>query len=299
MSAWSECQDNWREGLTLREGLRLYLHQITSQKKGAPQETNRIRQMMRHRISQLRLTALRGCNFAAYRDERQADGKAPSTVKNELAIFSHLYTVARQEWGFEQLANPMANVRKPKARPGRDRRLVDDEERRLLDAAGYPMQDIIILAIETAMRLSELLALQWKNVDLRQSVAVLVETKNGERRAVPLSRRAYKTIKRIPRRLDGRVFPPAAVSTYSHRFKDLCKAAGIKGLRFHDLRHEAISRLFELGRLNVMEIAAITGHKTLTMLKRYTHPRAEDLARKLSYGGWGSWGIRSLKRLCA
>jgi len=76
------------------------------------------------------------------------------------------------------------------------------------------------------------------------------------------------------------LFPDAGASTVSHKFRPLCRAAEIDGLRFHDLRHEATSRLFELA-LNPMEIAAITGHKTLVMLKRYTHLRAEDLAQKL------------------
>jgi integrase len=89
-----------------------------------------------------------------------------------------------------------------------------------------------------------------------------------------------KTIKSLPRRLDGRLFPEAGASSVSHKFRALCHAAGIEGLRFHDFRHEATSRLLELG-LNPMEVAAITGHKTLVMLKRYTHLRAEDLARKL------------------
>ena len=97
---------------------------------------------------------------------------------------------------------------------------------------------------------------------------------------LPLSKRAVKTVESLPRRLDGRLFPEAGASSVSHKFRALCDRAGVEGLRFHDLRHEATSRLFELG-LNPMEVAAITGHKTLVMLKRYTHLRAEDLARKL------------------
>ena len=111
-------------------------------------------------------------------------------------------------------------------------------------------------------------------------IVTLADTKSGGARAVPLSKRAVKTIKSLPRRLDGELFPEAGASSVSHKFRALCDRAGIEGLRFHDLRHEATSRLFELG-LNPMEVAAITGHKTLVMLKRYTHLRAEDLARKL------------------
>lgn len=171
-------------------------------------------------------------------------------------------------------------ARKPKLPTGRDRRLVGDEEQRLLEHAEYPMRELIVLALETGMRQSGLMALTWQGVDLKRRIVTLADTRSGDRRAVLLSKRALKTIKSLPRRLDGRLFPEAGASSTSHKFRALCNAAGIEGLRFHDLRHEATSRLFELG-LNPMEVAAITGHKTLVMLTRYTHLRAEDLARKL------------------
>lgn len=286
MIARSERLDNCRSKnynaeLTLRRALARYLRDVTPHKKGAPQEINRIKKMMRHPIARRRFRAIRGAHFARYRDKRLAASKAASTVKNELAIFSHVYTIARQEWGMERLANPVAAVRKPRTPPGRDRRLVNDEERRLLHTAGYPMRELIVIAIETSMRLGELLNLCWRHVNLQRRVVLILDTKNGEPRKVPLSTRAYKTLKRMPRQLDGRLFPALSVSTYSHRFKQLCAGAGIAGLRFHDLRHEAVSRLFELG-LNVMEVAAISGHKSLSMLQRYTHPRVDDLVRKLA-----------------
>ena len=142
------------------------------------------------------------------------------------------------------------------------------------------MRELIILALETGMRQGELLGLTWPNVDLNRRIATLADTKSGEGRSVPLSRRAVTTLELMPRRLDGAVLSQASASSVSHKFAALCRAAEIEGLRFHDLRHEATSRLFELG-LNPMEVAAITGHKTLIMLKRYTHLRAEDLALKL------------------
>jgi integrase len=180
----------------------------------------------------------------------------------------------------ESLQNPVSNVRKPKLPPGRDRRLAGDEEQRLLEHAEYPMHELIVLALETGMRQGELMALNWSGVNLKRRIVTLADTKSGDGRAVPLSKRAAKTIESLPRRLDKRLFPEAGASSISHKFRALCNKAGIEGLRFHDLRHEATSRLFELG-LNPMEVAAITGHKTLVMLKRYTHLRAEDLAQKL------------------
>ena len=84
-------------------------------------------------------------------------------------------------------------------------------------------------------------------------------------------------LKQLPRNISGQVFEGVDIS---HSFADACMRAAIEDLRFQDLRHEATSRLFEKG-LNPMQVAAITGHKTLQMPKRYAHPRAEDLAKML------------------
>lgn len=107
------------------------------------------------------------------------------------------------------------------------------------------------------------------------------ETKNKDVfRAVPLSPAAVDVLKQLPRNIAGRVFPIGSISI-QHAFRSSVKQAGIENFRFHDLRHEATSRLFERGVFDSMEVATITGHKTLAMLKRYTHLKAEDLARKL------------------
>ena len=138
---------------------------------------------------------------------------------------------------------------------------------------------IVQLALETGMRLGEIMGVKWPDVNLRSRVVRLSDTKNGTRRDVPLSSRAVATLQALPKSLDGRVFP-IAVETVKKAYHIAVERAGIEDLRFHDLRHEANSRVFERG-LDMMEVAAITGHKTLAMLKRYTHLRATDLARKL------------------
>jgi integrase len=268
------------ENTSFGEALARYANEITPRKKGARQERDRIAFLKKHALAHRSLASIRGADIAAYRDERLEAGKSPITVNNELIVISHLFNTARREWGMESLQNPVSNVRKPKLPPGRDRRLAGDEEQRLLEHSEYPMHELIVLALETGMRQGELMALTWPGVDLKRRIVTLADTKTGEGRSVPLSKRAVKIIESLPRRLDGKLFPEAGASSISHKFRALCDRAGIEGLRFHDLRHEATSRLFELG-LNAMEVAAITGHKTLVMLKRYTHLRAEDLARKL------------------
>ena len=131
------------------------------------------------------------------------------------------------------------------------------------------------------MRQSEIVSLRWKHVDLKKRVAYLPDTKNGDSRGVPLSTAAVDVLTALQRseRDDG-VFPGLTAEAVKRAFMRACARANIEGLHFHDLRHEATSRLFERG-LDAMSVATITGHKTLQMLKRYTHLKAEDLANKL------------------
>jgi len=133
------------------------------------------------------------------------------------------------------------------------------------------------------MRQGELLNLDWKDIDKKRRLALLLDPekiKTEEPRAVPLTSRALAVLESIPRSTTGKVFPVERLTLY-HAFVAACKRAGIKDYTWHDLRHEALSRLAERGDLSVLELAAISGHKTLQMLKRYTHLQAEKLAQKL------------------
>ena len=268
------------ETTTLKQALERYLKEVTPAKKGASEETYRIKTWQSHPLASRSLARIRGSDMAAYRDERINCGMSPSTVRNELNIISHVFNVAKREWGLEGLHNPVEHVRKPKQDKGRDRRLEGDEEKRLVYGASTPLKEMIILAIETGMRMGELLGMTWQMIDLKRLVVRLEDTKNGERRDVPLSSRAVIVLKDLPRNISGMALPKASRSLISHRFRSLCNTLEIENLRFHDLRHEATSRFFERG-FNTMEVGAITGHKTLHMLKRYTHLKAEDLAKRL------------------
>ncbi len=269
---------------TLFEALDRYLREITPRKKGARREEHRISLWKRDPLAPNFLSQLRGDDFAKHRDDRRSQGRADNTIRLDLALISHLFEIARKEWGMEGLRNPITNITMPRGSNKRKRRLEPDEETALmaeLTGRSPYMRPLAELAIETAMRQGELLALTWRDIDLRKRVACLTDTKNGEPRDVPLSNRAVVILTALPRQIEGTspVFP-LKKSNVIHTFHDACVTAGIENLRFHDLRHEAVSRLFKLG-LNPMEVAAISGHKTLQMLKRYTHLKAEDLALKL------------------
>lgn len=285
------------ETTTLKTALTRYDREVTTKKKGKKSEQYRIQAWIAHPLAARVLASIRSSDIAEHRDARLAEGRAPQTVINEINLLSHLFEIARKEWGIP-VENPCKHVRKPTRREGRDRRLLPGEEVRLLASATPQLKQFIVVAIETAMRRGELNSLSWEWIDLKRRVATLPDTKNGTRRAVPLSSRAVAALEAMaamtavdasqegeggdePERT-GRVFGWALDGgSISHAFRDACEMAGIEGLRLHDLRHEATSRLVESGKFNMIEIASITGHKTMVMLQRYSHPRAEDLAARL------------------
>jgi integrase len=264
------------EQTTLKEALERYRREITPHKKGKKQEESRIKVILRHSLALRIMATIRSMDIAEYRDQRRS-ARSANTVKNELILLSHVFTICQREWGMEGLRNPVELVTKPRAPRGRDRRLRPGEEELLLEALPNHYHPIFTLALETAMRLGEIIDLRWENI--HRDYIRLLDTKNGEQRDVPLSTKARHTLAKLPRQLSGQVFSFTG-NAVSKAFKSACDAAEIHDLRVHDLRHEAISRLFELG-LNPMEVASISGHKTLQMLQRYTHLRASDLARKL------------------
>jgi len=281
-------QRNDAERTLLADALNRYLQEVTALKRGATQETSHIHVLLTSSLAKQSLASIGSRDVSRYRDTRLKIVSA-STVNRELNILSHMFTVAMQDWGVGLPAgNPVAATRRPKVDDLRDRRLVGDEEKRLLDWAekaeqedgSMPIAHIIRFALETGMRRGELAAMRWEHADLKSLVLLVPATKTGEPRRVPMSSRAMAVLNALPRHLGGKVWGQIHEASVSRAFARACRRAGIKDLRFHDLRHEATSRFFEKG-LNPMQVAAITGHKTLQMLKRYTHLRAEDLAKLL------------------
>lgn len=204
------------------------------------------------------------------------------TVRKEMSLLKRMIDYAMQEWNIHlPKGNPFDKLSLPQKGKARDRRLISGEFeiiRREAEAYGGYIGIVFELAVETAMRRGEIISLCWKHINLEKRTAFLPETKNGSSRTVPLSARAIQLFTGLER-TDERVFPINGDSV-GKAFRRVTDRAGIEDLRFHDLRHEATSRLFEKG-LQLMEVSAITGHKDLAMLKRYTHLDAEKLALKL------------------
>lgn len=270
------------ERTTLGDAITHYLDAIAPSHKGAEVETVRLRRFMReeHELCRYALSNLRTHLFEDYRDRRQ-ESVAPGTICRGINLLHAVLESVRRRIGL--IENPLAHVRRPTVMDERDVRLSSEDETKLmaaLDEARNPwLKPFVIIALETAMRRGEVLSLRWENLDLTSQTAFLPDTKNGRSRTVPLSRRAVETLRVLPRRLDGVVFPitAEAVKQAWTRARD---RAGLPHLHLHDLRHEATSRLAERG-WNILELAAVTGHQDLKTLKRYTNLRAADLARKM------------------
>jgi integrase len=275
------------ERQTFGDILKRYAKEVSPTKRGCAEEELRIQALLRRSVSQYSMATLSSQKIAEYRDQRLTEVSS-STVNRELNLIGHVIETARREWGVHLSENPVRLVRRPRTNPPRERRLLPDEEPKLFagctESRNEFLLPIVRLALETAMRQGEIVSLRWPHVNVKKRVAFLPETKNGESRGVPLSRAAVKVLKFLPRsEKDDSVFPGVTTEAVKRAFIRACERAKIENLHFHDLRHEATTRLFEKG-LNPMQVAAITGHKTLQMLKRYTHLQAEDLAKMLDQG---------------
>ena len=292
--------------LNLKDALTQYNDRISSQKKGHDQERYRANTIRRYPLSLKYIDEITTVDIAEYRDQRLKttfgkEGKtiSTSTVRLELSLLSDVFTIAEIEWG-ACTGNPVTKVRKPKIPPGRQRRLERFEEKRIMRFCALTENNlvaaIISFALETAMRRGEILGIVWEHVDLQARTVHIPDTKNGTKRDVPLSLAAARILSSLGPMRNGLVFA-CNVNRFKSAWRLIIQKTRIVDLRFHDLRHEAISRLFELGTLDMMEISAISGHKSLSMLKRYTHLRARMLVSKLDGGKSFHRGVRAVMQI--
>lgn len=267
------------ERTTLGELFVRYRNEVTPAKKGANQESIRLQQLERSPLAGRIIATLRGHDLAAYRDARLKH-VAPGTVDRELSVISAVINTARREWGFEAVQNPIENIKRPKLPQHRNRRLTQAEETLLLEKAAPILRAVIIILVETAMRAGELVNARREHLDLASRTLRLPDTKSGKARTVPLSIRAVAALRSLPARIDGRLLPYKKTVSLSQQFIYYRKRTGIEGLRLHDLRHEALSRLAEKG-WSAAELMALSGHSGLGMLSRYVHVTAEHLIKRM------------------
>jgi integrase len=208
------------------------------------------------------------------------------TLNRELDILRHAFTTACRSWDVPLVYNAFAEVKRPKNGAPRERRLHPGEREHLQAACAKcrnpHIRYLVELALETAMRRGELLNARWTDVSFEARTMHIPVAKNGHARTIPLSRAALVLLRDLRDHCcpSAERLVPITENTAKMAWKRLVKRAGVANLRFHDLRHEAISRFFEKG-LPVPEVALISGHRDPRMLFRYTHPRPEDIAAKL------------------
>jgi integrase len=270
------------EQYTLGECLDRYIEEYKPRLKHAELVTYRAKGIKKRNIACRVMATIRSKDIADYRREREAEGVSGGTILTEFALLSRLFNFARSDWGMESLQNPVALVSKPKQGKGRERRLEEGEEERLLKASPASFRSVVLFALATAMRREEIASLKWKNVNMDNRFALLTDTKNNESRTIPLSSVALDILRNIQRKDGQELVFCIKAQVITNTMTETCKKAGIEDLCFHDLRHEATSRLFEDTDLDLMEIRAITGHKTLQMLVRYTHLRTPNFDTFLS-----------------
>lgn len=328
------------EKTTFTKAAERYARDVLPSKRGKDQDGYVLKRVAKA-FGAYSLAAITPARLSEYRDER-LKAVSPQTVIHELGMVSRIFKAAAMDWGIAlPKGNPIALVRKPALANDRERRLEGGEEALLLTALQqcesiWP-HTAAVLAIETAGRQSELLALQWEEVDLKQRVARIRGkdggiTKNGDAyRDVPLTRGAVALLESLPKKTRGLVIPtsqnalqmawdraltrarkahvhlvlrglladygmdqkaqdrevraliykkrPSETITLEFLTKIEMEDKVLVDLHFHDLRHEATSRLAE--KLAMHELMKVTGHKSTRMLGRYYHPRAADLAHKL------------------
>lgn len=288
---------------TLKQALSRYGKEITPAKRGANRERHVIRMLEGLPLANKTLDQITAMELSKLRDA-WLKLVSPSTIQKRHALLSHLYSIAIREWGYD-IPNPLLRVSKPKIDNRRTRTITTEELDAVLSAApNDTLKVVAFLAWHSAARLGELVALQWQDVNLTAYTMTFPITKNGSARTVPLVPSAARVLQAMQpktqpgERLAGPVFTTssmsmtkawaAAVEKARKAYEQACYREGVTpepewltDLRFHDLRHSAITRYAEHG-LSTLKLAAISGHKSLSMLSRYTHISAEALAAELA-----------------
>lgn len=265
---------------SLTDLLTKYRDTVTINKRRCKIETYCINAFLNHSCSILMLSEITPKTFADYRDER-LKVVAPATVHREFTIYKHMFQIAINEWDIPIEANPLHKVKLPKYDDKRNRRLETGEfdiiESYCKAQQQLELLNVIIMAIETGMRRGELLRLTKEHFNPEVRTLYIPITKSGHPRTIPLTSKSAELISNL--KLHQSIYSKSTEGFHS-AWQRLIKRTGIVDLRFHDLRHEAISRFFEMG-LSVPEVALISGHRDYRMLQRYTHLKPEQLVSKL------------------
>ncbi|MDY6918635.1 MAG: site-specific integrase [Pseudomonadota bacterium] len=272
-------------GKTVGDAFTRYRDEVSPSRKGQRSEINRLNKFLRHPISNLLLSDINQIHIYDWIEESLTSIKS-SSVNRYLNLMSGVFEQAKR-WNWTN-NNPIRGIKRPKNPQPRDRRISDKEIEKILDALGFDGETVtthkqiiavaFLLAIETALRQSELWKLTWEDVYLNKRFIRLHETKNGTKRDVPLSTEAVRLLTLLSPKEEGKVFASNQASSGTI-FRRCLKQTGIQNLTFHDTRHEALTRLAR--KLEVLDLARMVGHKDPRSLMIYYNATAEEIAARL------------------
>jgi integrase len=266
------------------EGLRKLWLEHASQKRSIDDDRQRFETIIEHFGPSTAIASLTLSDIDRFRDAlskrttRMNKPMTPATVNRHLGILRSALRLAQNNDYFLRLRSLRFSLLRENNE--RDRICTEEEYQKLIDAASPKLRLAIVLGYYTAMRLGEIVNLDWKQIDLTSKMIRLEssDTKTGKPRRVPLDSTVIEELKMYPRSIVGRLFGETSRDTISSTFHKLCKHVGVDSLRFHDLRHTALTNLRRAG-VDVFVLQAISGHKTLKMLGRYQTVTDDDLRK--------------------
>jgi integrase len=266
----------------LKDVLAQYRDRVSINKKGYDQERYKINKIIRSDISDKTLSQLTPLVLFEF-IEQQKKLYTASTVNKSITVVNLVLNFAERFLGVSLNKNPLKFIKRLKEAQFVGQVIEPHEETLLLKHAEfsklYWLKAAIILGIDCGLRRGEILKLKAEDINYKNNTAVLKDTKNGETREIGLSSRAIQELKKLPVSIDGKLFPCKRSDTFTFYYKQLKRWSGVKK-RFHDTRHTFASRSTTSG-WSITEIAAQGGWKQLQVLKRYTHIKAEYLAKKM------------------
>ena len=271
--------------ITLGELITRYRDEITPTKKGAKEEKYKLNFILRNKIVKCRVLSLKTKQILEFKNDIK-ETRAASTVNKYIHYIYTIWETARVQWDIALPSrNPVSLVKKEKVTDKIDRILTSEEYQDLLSACSKSnlafLPEIVEFAYITAMRFGEITKLETKDINFEKSTALLLDTKNGESRLVPLTDRALEICNKF--RFREKLFDINR-DKFRHYFEQACFRAKVKNFRFHDLRACAITNLF-LNGWSIAEVSVVSGHKTWSELKRYTRIKASDLIKKINNQG--------------
>ena len=271
--------------ITLGELITRYRDEITPTKKGAKEEKYKLNFILRNKIVKCRVLSLKTKQILEFKNDIK-ETRAASTVNKYIHYIYTIWETARVQWDIALPSrNPVSLVKKEKVTDKIDRILTPEEYQDLLVACSKSnlafLPEIVEFAYITAMRFGEITKLRTKDINFEKSTAILLDTKNGESRLVPLTDRALEICNKF--RFREKLFDINR-DKFRHYFEQACFRAKVKNFRFHDLRACAITNLF-LNGWSIAEVSVVSGHKTWSELKRYTRIKASDLIKKINNQG--------------